>query len=129
MTTASRGLLLGRGGHDVHIFERLAPAVRNVMPRCGRDVNELGCLDLARRLPFDERLTFAREDDQRFFVAAGGMPADRFTRFEPNEAASHAGSLGRSFEERAVSGGALKRDSQRLTRRSLGNKRDGQQEE
>ena len=108
---ALRGL---RRGNYVHVFQRLVAGVDDVVPRCGRNVDEHRRLNGAPGLALEAGLAPAAQDHQRLLVLAGGVPADRSSRLQPHEAAAHPGGLRRPLKQRAISLRAFKRQRLRL---------------
>jgi len=93
---------LGRRNH-VHVLQGHVAGVGDVVARGGRDVNQHGRLEGAPWLPFEEGFTPAAQDHERFFVSAGGVPADCCSRLQTDKAAAHPRGLRYPLKQRAFS--------------------------
>jgi len=70
--------LFASGWRDnIHIVKRFSPRILHIVPSFGRDIDKRRSQKRLLRLILDERLALAVQDDQRFLVLAGRMPADR----------------------------------------------------
>jgi hypothetical protein len=118
-TDYHRLLGLTRRRDDIHVFERLFPGVRHVVARRGWDIRECRSFERLLRLAVNQCLALAVQDDQGFFVLAGGVPADRRAGFQAHKTAAHTRRLRNPLQQWTIARGAFQRPGQRPGPRHL----------